>query len=157
MTVNFMLNGLTVSLITEANRRLLDLLRQDFHVTSVKGCCMTGLCGACSVFFNGSLAPSCMIPAFRVRGAQVLTLEGFARTEAYRDIAEGFAQAGVENCGYCDAGKILAAAALLEREPRPTREAALRAFQGVRCRCTEPESLAAGVLAAAELRSRRAS
>jgi carbon-monoxide dehydrogenase small subunit len=99
--------------------------------------------------------PSCIIPAFNLRGSEIITIEGFMQTDEYQDIAAGFARERVEFCGFCDAGRIFATEALLEKKPRPNREEILEAFSGIRCRCAEPESLAAGVNAAAELRQRR--
>jgi carbon-monoxide dehydrogenase small subunit len=96
-----------------------------------------------------------MVPAFRVRGGEVITIEGFAQTDEYQDISAGFSLAGVETCGYCDAAKTLATEALLEKNPRPTREAILAAFDGVLCRCTDPKVLVEGVSAAADIRQRR--
>jgi carbon-monoxide dehydrogenase small subunit len=107
------------------------------------------------VIFNGKVVPSCLIPAFRIRNSEIITIEGFSQNDEYQDILEGFLRAGVENCGYCDAGKILAVETLLERNLRPSREEILAAFNGIKCRCTEPESLIEGVLAAVEIRQRR--
>jgi carbon-monoxide dehydrogenase small subunit len=140
---------------TEANTRLLDILRDTFHLLGAKTGCLSGMCGVCSVVFNEKVVPSCLIPAFRVRGSEVITIEGFSQTVEYQDIAAGFAQAGVECCGYCDTGKILAVEALLGKSPRPSRTDILAAFSGVLCRCTDPESLVEGVLATADIRQRR--
>jgi carbon-monoxide dehydrogenase small subunit len=155
MTIGFILNGEDVVIKAEANQRLLDILRDSFKMTAAKGGCLSGNCGACSVIFNGDVVPSCLIPAYHIWGSEIITLEGFSQTEEYRDIITGFSQGGVENCGYCDAGKILAAAALLEKTSRPSRQEIMAAFKGIICRCTEPGSLAAGVLAAADIRQRR--
>jgi carbon-monoxide dehydrogenase small subunit len=84
-----------------------------------------------------------------------MTIEGFAETENYRDITGGFSSAGVENCGYCDAGKILMAEALLSRKTPPDQDAIVEAFDSIKCRCTDAESLVKGVSAAAERRKRR--
>jgi carbon-monoxide dehydrogenase small subunit len=155
MTISFILNGEDVVARTEANHRLLDILRSEFKLLGAKMGCLSGNCGACFVIFNGEVSPSCLIPAFRAHGSEVITIEGFSQTDEYQDIIAGFSQAGVECCGYCDTGKILAAEMLLSRTPRPTREEVLAAFSGIKCRCTEPVSLAAGVMATAEIRQRR--
>ncbi|MDR3343153.1 MAG: aldehyde oxidoreductase, partial [Treponema sp.] len=99
--------------------------------------------------------PSCLVPAFRIRDREIITIEGFVQTDEYHDIMAGFAQAQVETCGYCDTAKILAAEALLDQAPRPTRQEILAAYRDVKCRCTEPESLVQGVLAAVDIRQRR--
>jgi carbon-monoxide dehydrogenase small subunit len=155
MTLGFILNGEDVVVKTEADRRLVDILRKHFKLLGVKADCLSGTCGVCSVIFNGRVMPSCFIPAFRIRGSEVITIEGFAQTDEYQDIMEGFARGGLENCGYCDAGKILAAETLLGWNLRPSREEILEAFTGIKCRCTDPVSLIDGVLASAEIRQRR--
>ncbi len=155
MTVGFILNGEDVVVQTTADKRLVDILRDSFQLTGTKAGCRTGRCGSCSVMLNGKVVPSCLIPAFQVRGTEVITLEGFSQTDEYQDILLGFSRAGVETCGYCDGAKIFAAEALLEHNPRPSKMEALAALSGVVCRCTEPSDLAAGILAAAEIRQRR--
>jgi carbon-monoxide dehydrogenase small subunit len=155
VTIRFILNGEDVVVSAEANRRLVGILREHFSLVKTKSGCLSGACGACSVIFNGAVSPSCLIPAFRVQGSEIITLEGFSQTDEYQDIVAGFSGAGVENCGYCDAGKILAAELLLEKTTRPDREEFYSAFSGVRCRCTEPERLYAGILSAIEIRRKR--
>jgi carbon-monoxide dehydrogenase small subunit len=155
MTIRFILNGEDVETSVEANKRLVTMLRENFNLINAKSGCLIGACGACSVLFNGSLCASCLIPAFRVQGGEIITLEGFSQTDEYQDIISGFSAAGVENCGYCDAGKILTAELLLEKNLRPEKDAFFKAFSGIRCRCTEPDSLYAGILAAGENRQRR--
>jgi carbon-monoxide dehydrogenase small subunit len=155
MTVNFILNGEDVVINTEADGRLLDILRRSFHLLGTKTGCLSGRCGVCFVILNGKVVPSCLVPAFRVRNSEIITIEGFSQTDEYQDIITGFSQAGVECCGYCNSGKILAAGALLDRIARPSREEVLAGFMGIRCRCTEPESLFKGVLAAGDIRQRR--
>lgn len=155
MTIGFILNGEDVVVQSAADRRLVDILRENFKLLGAKAGCRLGRCGSCYILFNGKLAPSCLLPAFAVRGGEVVTIEGFAQTDEYQDIVSGFSRAGVENCGYCDAGKILAAEALLDRNPRPSGEEILSAFDGNLCRCTDARLLAEGVAQAAELRQRR--
>ncbi|MDR0719643.1 MAG: 2Fe-2S iron-sulfur cluster binding domain-containing protein [Treponema sp.] len=155
MTINFILNGEDVVIRSDAEKRLVDILRGTFKLTGTKAGCYAGNCGACSVILNGNVVKACLIPAFKIRGSEIITIEGFTTTDEYQEITLGFAEAGVENCGYCDCGKILAAESLLSKNPQPNREEILLAFQGNKCRCTEPESLVQGVLAIAEKRQRR--
>lgn len=155
MTIAFILNGIDVAINTDAERRLINILRKDFHFLGAKCGCLMGSCGVCSVILDGNVVKSCLIPAFKIRGSEIITFEGFSQTNEYQDILTGFAEAGVENCGFCAAGKILTIEALLSVNSRPSREQALAAFQGIKCRCTEPESLAEGVLRIAEIRQRR--
>jgi carbon-monoxide dehydrogenase small subunit len=107
------------------------------------------------VIFNGIIAQSCLIPAFRIRGSEIITIEGFSQTNEYQDILEGFSRTGLKTCGFCTTGKILAIESLLDRKPRPGREDILPAFNGIKCRCTDPDSLIEAALAVAEIRQRR--
>jgi carbon-monoxide dehydrogenase small subunit len=155
VTIGFILNGEDVVIRVDAERRLTDILRGTFQLLGAKTGCYTGSCGICSVILNSLVVKSCLIPVFKIQGSEIITIEGFSQTDEYQDIIRGFAEAGVENCGFCDTGKILTTETLLSRNPRPGRPEILEAFSGIRCRCTEPESLANGVLAAAETRQRR--
>jgi carbon-monoxide dehydrogenase small subunit len=165
VTINFILNGEDMVINTSPEVRLIDLLREIYGLTGAKAGCRAGVCGVCSVLFKGfsdsgrkdygDVVKACLIPAFRLKDAEIITIEGFSQTDEYRDIVEGFAEAKVENCGFCAAAKILAAEALLVKKPQPLPEDVFLAFQGIRCRCTEPESLVKGVLAAAEKRQWR--
>jgi carbon-monoxide dehydrogenase small subunit len=155
MTIGFILNGEDVVVRTEADMRLISILRGHFGLLGAKSGCLVGKCGACSVIFNGEVIKSCFIPAFRVRGSEVITIEGFSQTDEYQDIITGFLQARLETCEFCKTGKILTTAALLERKSQPSREEILLGFDGIRCRCTDPESLVEAVGAVAEIRQRR--
>ena len=155
MTIRFILNGEDMEIHAEANQRLIGILREHFGLVASKSGCLHGNCGACSVIFNGAVSPSCLIPAFRLQGSEIITLEGFSQQDEYQDIAAGFAEAGVESCGYCEVGKILCAELLLESNLQPGREDFFAAFQGIRCRCTDMESLYRGVTAAGVIRRRR--
>ena len=155
MTIRFILNGEDMEINAEANQRLIGILREHFGLTAAKSGCLHGNCGACSVIFNGTISPSCLIPAFRLQGSEIITLEGFSQQDEYQDIAAGFAEAGVESCGYCDAGKILTAELLLESSLQPAKEEFIAAFRGIRCRCTDLENLYQGILAAGIIRRRR--
>ncbi|MDR2136568.1 MAG: 2Fe-2S iron-sulfur cluster binding domain-containing protein [Treponema sp.] len=155
MTIGFILNGEDVVVRGGAELRLVDILRDSFALQGTKASCLTGCCGACTVIFNGLIVQSCLIPAFRVRGSEIITIDGFSQTVEYQDIVEGFSRAALWNCAICENGKILAAEALLERIPRPERQDILNAYSGIRCRCTDPDTLVAAVQAAAEIRQRR--
>ncbi|MDR2553479.1 MAG: 2Fe-2S iron-sulfur cluster binding domain-containing protein [Treponema sp.] len=155
MTIRFILNGEDMEIDAEANQRLINILRDQFSLTAAKEGCLKGSCGACAVIYNGSVSPACLIPAFRIQGSEIITLEGFSQTMEYQDIAAGFARAGVDSCGFCDAGKILAAEMLLEEDLRPSREEFTASFRGIRCGCTDTETLYQGVLSAGEERQKR--
>jgi aerobic carbon-monoxide dehydrogenase small subunit len=155
MTVTFILNGEDVSAKARVVDRLSDLLREAFGLLELRSDCRCGRCGKCLVFLDGRLVPSCIVPAFSVRGKEVVTKEGFAQTEDYRDIAEGFKAAGVETCGFCEAAKIMAMAAMLERSPRPSPREILEHMSAAPCRCTDPDALVRAAQAVVERRSRR--
>ena len=155
MNVNFILNGEDVTFRGGARVRLIDILRIDFGLLGTKAGCFAGKCGLCAVIFNGSVCHACLIPAFRLQNSEVITIEGFALTDEYQDIVSGFDIQELDDCGYCKTGKILAAGTLLGRSKRPLREEVLRAAEGIRCRCTDPEKLAEDIERAIENRFRR--
>jgi carbon-monoxide dehydrogenase small subunit len=155
MTISFILNGEDVSAKTRSVDRLSDILRDSFGLLGVRSDCRCGRCGRCLVFLDDRLVPSCIIPAFAVRGKEVVTVEGYALTEDYIDIVAGFMDAGVVTCGFCEGPKIMAAAALLERRPRPSPDEILEQMSSAPCRCTDPEALVKAVQAVAERRARR--
>jgi carbon-monoxide dehydrogenase small subunit len=155
MTIGFILNGEDVNVQTEAQVRLVDILRSKFNLLHAKSGCLSGRCGCCSVIFNGKVIPACTIPMFHVRGCEIITLEGFCKTDEYQDIMTGFAKAHVETCGYCDAAKVLAIEAFLDINSKPDKKEAAEAFDGVICRCTEHSSLIEALLITADIRQRR--
>jgi carbon-monoxide dehydrogenase small subunit len=155
MTINFILNGEDVVVRSEAEVRLIDILRGSFALFGAKSGCLTGQCGSCSVIFNTQVSPACMIPAFKIRGSEIITIEGFSQTIEYQEIMTGFQEAHLGNCGYCEAGKILCTEALLARKPKPTKEEILKGFSGIKCRCTNSERLVTAVNIIAGLREKR--
>ena len=155
MTLNFILNGEDVSVRAEAGVRLIDILRGSFGLFGAKSGCLTGRCGACTVIFNGQVSIACLIPAFRIRGSEIITIEGYSQTIEYQEIMTGFRQVHLGNCGYCEAGKILCTEALLDRVPNPSKDEILMGFSGIKCRCTNVERLVEAVNIIACLRERR--
>jgi aerobic carbon-monoxide dehydrogenase small subunit len=155
MTMTFILNGEDVTADSNPETRLVDILRDSFNLLGAKNGCNIGVCGTCLIIFNGDVVKSCLIPALKIRGCEIITIEGFSQTIDYQDIIQGFSDTGFEDCGFCTTGRILATEALLGRNKAPSREEILLAFNGIRCRCTEPDLLVQGVLAASEYRRRR--
>ncbi|MDC7227103.1 MAG: (2Fe-2S)-binding protein [Spirochaetales bacterium] len=134
--ISFLLDGRMFSVETKSDRRLLDILREDAGITGVREGCGEGECGACSIFFNGRLANSCCIPAIAAEGAEIDTIDGFSKTEEYSIISQAFADAGAVQCGFCTPGFIMASAALLRENPRPTDNEIKIGLSGNLCRCT---------------------
>jgi carbon-monoxide dehydrogenase small subunit len=155
MIMGFILNGEDVSVDCNPESALIDILRNNFNLLGAKASCSIGTCGTCLIIFNGNVVKSCLIPALKIRGCEIITIEGFSQTIDYQDIILGFSETGLEDCGFCNTGRILATEALLGRNKAPSREEILSAFKGIRCRCTDPDLMVQGVLAASEHRRRR--
>ena len=155
MIINFILNGEDVVFRGEAGVRLIDILRGNFGLFGAKPGCLIGQCGACSVIFNGLVSPSCLIPAFKIKGSEIITIEGFSQTIEYKEIITAFAEEHLGNCGYCEAGKILCTDALLDRIPSPSVNEILTGFSGIKCRCTNAQRLVNAVNSIAAVRQRR--
>jgi carbon-monoxide dehydrogenase small subunit len=155
MKIRFSLNGVSASIDADSGERLSTILRDRFHLKGTKCGCHQGRCGTCSVIWNGAVTTSCLIPAFRLSGTKIITIEGFVKTNNYKDIETGFARVPVIMCGYCDSAKILTAESLLVKNSDLDREEILSAYTGIRCTCTNPDALVDGVLAAAKERKAR--
>jgi len=134
--ISFILNKQPVTIETEPNKRLVDMLREDCKCLSVKEGCGEGECGACTVLVNNNPVTSCLMLAGQISGDTVLTLEGLSVNGELDKIQTAFIKSGAVQCGFCTPGMILAAKALLVRNPRPTREEIKVALSGNLCRCT---------------------
>ena len=119
--INFMLNGTPESVDSDADVRLIDILRDHFKLIGTHAGCYSGECGSCIVLINGEIFHACMTPLFRVRGMRVTTIEGFAKQSDYKEIMAGFKEAGLSPCRFCAAGRILITHALLDISPKPRR------------------------------------
>ena len=136
VAVSFNLNGEKTCWQGDPARKLLDLLRDDLGQVGVKCGCREGECGACSVLLDGRLVNSCLIAAGRVDGAEVVTIEGLRDSERFQILDRCFAAHSAVQCGYCIPGMVLAAEALLSRNPHPTVEDVRAGISGNLCRCT---------------------
>jgi carbon-monoxide dehydrogenase small subunit len=150
MKIRFALNGREVSIETDAETRLLDILREDFHLTGTKEGCGEGECGACTVLLDGLPVNSCLIPAPQVEGRDVLTIEGLAEGNHLHPLQAAFVEHGAVQCGFCTPGFVLSAYALLRSNSAPTDEEILTALEGNLCRCTGYGKIVAAVRSAAE-------
>ncbi len=136
VTVVCNVNGQQHTLRVFPMARLLDVLREELHLTGSKEGCGEGECGACSVLLNGRLANSCLIPALQAHGAEIITIEGIATDRQLHAVQQAFIEAGGAQCGICTPGMIVAAVDLLQRVPAPTEEDIRVGLAGNLCRCT---------------------
>lgn len=130
-------------------QRLLDVLRHDLKLTGVKEGCGEGECGACSIFLNGFLVNSCLIPAAQVDSAHITTIEQAGQEEQWRELRESMIEAGGTQCGFCTPGMVMAAIDLLRRNPNPTESDVRRHLAGNICRCTGYQAILQAVLKSA--------
>lgn len=136
MMVAFELNGKKVECETLLNRTLLDLLRVDLGVTSVKKGCEEGECGACTVLLDGLPVTSCLVLAAQVDGRSITTVDGLVDDPAMEALRKAFMEDGAIQCGFCTPGMLISAYSLLMENPKPTEEEVKKAIEGNLCRCT---------------------
>ncbi len=133
--LSFVLNGQPVDVLAEPTDTLLDVLREKLRVMSPKRGCDEGDCGACTVLLNGEPVRSCLTLALSVAGQEVMTVEGLSKNGKLHPLQRAFHEHYAAQCGFCTPGMILAAKALLDKNPHPTREEIVEAISGNLCRC----------------------
>ena len=129
-------NGEARTLHAYPLERLLDVLREQLQLTGTKEGCGEGECGACSVFLNGELVNSCLVPAVQAAGATIKTIEGISNGDQLAAVQQSFIEFGGAQCGICTPGMVLAAVDLLERNPQPSEQEIRTGLAGNLCRCT---------------------
>ncbi len=134
--INFSVNGEPRTLQAYAIERLLDVLREQLHLTGTKEGCGEGECGACSVFINGKIVNSCLVPVAQVEGAEIKTIEGIATYNQLHAVQQAFIECGGAQCGICTPGMVMAAVDLLGRNANPTDAEIRNGLAGNLCRCT---------------------
>jgi carbon-monoxide dehydrogenase small subunit len=150
MLISLTVNGRHVTCQTDVETRLLDLLREDLHLTGTKEGCGEGECGACTVLLDGKAVNSCLVLAVQAEGKDVLTVEGLASGDQLHPIQQAFVDFGAVQCGFCTPGFILSTYALLIDNPDPTEEEIRTALEGNLCRCTGYEMIIDAVKHAAD-------
>jgi carbon-monoxide dehydrogenase small subunit len=135
-SIQFVLNGKTVSREVPNHRLLLDLLRDEIGATGTKEGCGTGDCGACTVFLNGKPVNSCLVLSGELNGAEIVTIEGLKIGPELHPVQKAFLQDGGAQCGYCTPGMLMMSKALLDENPNPSEEDIRFALSGNLCRCT---------------------
>ncbi len=144
------INGEPVEFLCDPRQTLLDVLRDDLHLTGTKEGCATGDCGACSVTLDGRLVCSCLVLGAEVEGCEVGTIEGMASGEKLHPLQQKFLEHAALQCGVCTPGFLIAAKALLDREPDPDEEQVRYALAGNLCRCTGYDKIIRAVQDAAQ-------
>jgi carbon-monoxide dehydrogenase small subunit len=143
-------NGDPYQLEVENRRTLLEVIRDDLKLTGTKKMCDLGECGSCTVILDGLSVNSCLVLAVDADGKKIQTIEGVARGEALDPIQEEFVKRGAIQCGFCTPGMIMAAKALLAKNPNPTEDQIRTAMAGNFCRCTGYVRIVEAVMASAE-------
>lgn len=150
-TFDLTINGESRRVSADADRPLLDVLREDFLLTGTKYGCGEGECGACTVLLDGVAARTCMVTVGQSHGRSVLTIEELAKDGRLHPVQQGFLEKQAMQCGYCVPGQIMNAVGLLRENPRPTRDQIIASMRGNICRCCNYANLLAAVERAAGL------
>ena len=152
-SVRVTVNARTVEVAVSPRRTLLHMLREDLHLTGAKEGCGIGTCGACTVLLDGEAVPSCIMLAVRCEGRSVESIEGLARQGKPSRLQRAFHEKLGAQCGFCTPGMIMAAEALLRRNPNPSDVEIRAALSGNLCRCTGYVKIIESVKSAAEMPS----
>ena len=150
MLIHFTLNGKPVAADLPPERRLLDVLREDFLLTGTKEACGEGECGACTILLDGEAVHACLLPVGQVEGRSVETIEGLMENGQLDVIQQAFVDHAAIQCGFCTPGMIMSTKGLLLKHPDPTEEEIRTALSGNICRCTGDVQTVAAVKDAAK-------
>jgi aerobic carbon-monoxide dehydrogenase small subunit len=134
-TMTFTVNGQARTVTTDPERPLLEVLREDWHLTGTKCGCGEGKCGACTVLIGGRSVVSCLTPVAKAERQAILTIEGLAEGEKLHRVQEAFLAEGAMQCGFCTPGMIMTVAGLLQERSHPTDAEIMSRMEGHLCRC----------------------
>jgi carbon-monoxide dehydrogenase small subunit len=148
--IKIKVNGEWHELTVPNKKTLLEVIREDLHLTGTKKMCDTGECGSCTVLMDGMVVNSCIILAVDVNGKEITTIESLSQIGKLHPIQEEFVATGAIQCGFCTPGMILSAKALLDQNPNPTELEVKKAISGNFCRCTGYVRIVNAILSAAE-------
>jgi carbon-monoxide dehydrogenase small subunit len=140
-TIHLKVNGREEQVNASANMTLLRLLRDELALTGTKNGCEAGECGACTVLMNNEPVNSCMVLAVECEGADIYTVEGLTENGALEELQKSFVDENAIQCGFCTPGMLISAYALLQRNPKPDKQAIKEALVGNLCRCTGYERI----------------
>ncbi|MFU8794077.1 MAG: (2Fe-2S)-binding protein [Dethiobacteria bacterium] len=149
-TITFMLNGEQVEIYANPAKSLLHLLRDDLGLTGTKEGCGQGECGACTVLLDDVAVNSCLVPAGKISGHSVITIEALSKEGKPDFVQEAFVEKGAVQCGFCTPGMVMSAHALLRQNTDPSPEEVKTAISGNLCRCTGYKQIEEAILSAAE-------
>jgi isoquinoline 1-oxidoreductase subunit alpha len=152
MPITFTLNGKSQSVDVDPQMPLLWVLRDTLNMTGTKFGCGMALCGACTVHVNGEATRSCVTPVSAVSGKKITTIEGLS-SEGNHPVQQAWVEIDVPQCGYCQCGQIMSAAALLSKKPNPTDAEIDDFMSGNICRCGTYQRIRKAIHRAAELQS----
>ena len=153
--ITLRVNGEDHEVWAAVHKTLLEVLREDLRLTGTKHGCELGECGTCTVLVDGEPVLSCLALPVEVQGREILTVEGLAQRGAPHPLQTAFAELGAAQCGYCTPGILVTAKALLDQNPRPSRQEIREALAGNLCRCTGYTKIVEAVDLAAERIARK--
>jgi carbon-monoxide dehydrogenase small subunit len=135
-SIQLRVNGRTYERSVEVRLTLADFLREELHLTGTHLGCEHGICGACTILFNGEAVRSCLLLAVQADGADLMSVEGLAQGEALHPLQQAFYEHHALQCGFCTPGFLMTACAFLQEIPHPTEAQVREAISGNLCRCT---------------------
>lgn len=148
--LSLQVNGVRRTVAVMPNQTLLEVLREELHLTGTKQGCGIGDCGSCTVLLDGKPVNSCLVLALQVEGSSVTTIEGVSEGKELHSLQKAFIEKGAVQCGFCTPGMILTSLALLREDPDPAEGEVRRAIAGNLCRCTGYQKIVEAVLHAAQ-------